>query len=71
MKELINETFILPTIMPKLFKGKARPWQSILLYGVSLIGYGYVGIAAWSWENYVGTSSLLSFEGDMLLGVIG
>ncbi len=25
-KEIINETFILPTIMPSIFKGKARPW---------------------------------------------
>lgn len=34
-KEIINETFVLPSIMPKVFKGNARPWQSILLYGVS------------------------------------
>ena len=33
-KEVINETFVLPNIMPHLFKGKARPWQSILIYGV-------------------------------------
>lgn len=33
-KEIINETFVLPLIAPKVFKGKARPWQSILLYGV-------------------------------------
>lgn len=25
-KEIINETFVLPTVMPKVFKGKARPW---------------------------------------------
>ena len=36
-KEIINETFILPSIMPSVFKGNARPWQSILLYGVSLL----------------------------------
>lgn len=34
-KEIINETFVLPTIMPQIFKSKAKPWQSILLYGVS------------------------------------
>lgn len=34
-KEIINETFVLPSILPKVFKGKARPWQSILLYGVT------------------------------------
>lgn len=33
-KEIINETFILPSILPQVFKGNARPWQSILLYGV-------------------------------------
>jgi hypothetical protein len=25
-KEIINETFVLPNIMPHLFKGSARPW---------------------------------------------
>jgi hypothetical protein len=25
-KEIINETFILPSILPKVFKGNARPW---------------------------------------------
>lgn len=34
-KEIINETFVLPVVVPQIFKGKARPWQSILLYGVS------------------------------------
>jgi hypothetical protein len=34
-KEIINETFVLPNIMPHLFRGKARPWQSLLIYGVS------------------------------------
>ena len=33
-KEIINETFVLPNMMPHLFKGKAKPWQSILIYGV-------------------------------------
>jgi len=36
-KEVINETFVLPNLMPHLFKGKAKPWQSILIYGVSYI----------------------------------
>lgn len=25
-KEIINETFVLPSIAPKLFKSKAKPW---------------------------------------------
>lgn len=25
-KEIINETFVLPSVLPQLFKGKARPW---------------------------------------------
>ena len=25
-KEIINETFVLPSLMPKVFKGSARPW---------------------------------------------
>ena len=33
-KEIIKETFILPNVLPHLFKGNARPWQSILIYGV-------------------------------------
>ena len=34
-KEIIKETFILPNVLPHLFKGNARPWQSILIYGVN------------------------------------
>ena len=34
-KEIIKETFILPNIVPHIFKGNARPWQSILIYGVT------------------------------------
>ncbi|CDW90465.1 aaa family protein [Stylonychia lemnae] len=41
-KEIINETFVLPSIMPQVFKGKARPWQSILLYGVRFIDLFYI-----------------------------
>lgn len=33
-KEIINETFVLPSLVPKIFKGNVKPWQSILLYGV-------------------------------------
>ena len=25
-KKIINETFVLPSTMPKVFKGKVRPW---------------------------------------------
>jgi SpoVK/Ycf46/Vps4 family AAA+-type ATPase len=25
-KEIINETFVLPSLMPHLFKGKVKPW---------------------------------------------
>ncbi len=35
-KEIINQTFVLPSIMKHIYKGNAKPWQSILLYGVSL-----------------------------------
>ena len=38
-KEIIKETFILPNMMPHLFKGNARPWQSILIYGVTNINH--------------------------------
>jgi SpoVK/Ycf46/Vps4 family AAA+-type ATPase len=37
-KEIIKETFILPNMMPHLFKGNARPWQSILIYGPPGVG---------------------------------
>jgi len=37
-KEVIRETFILPSQMPQLFKGKVKPWQSILLYGPPGVG---------------------------------
>lgn len=40
-KEIIKETFILPNVLPHLFKGKARPWQSILIYGVKNIIHAY------------------------------
>ena len=34
-KEVVKETFELPMLFPQAFKGTARPWQSILLYGVT------------------------------------
>jgi vacuolar protein-sorting-associated protein 4 len=37
-KEIIRQTFIMPETHPKLFKEKARPWQSILLYGPPGVG---------------------------------
>jgi SpoVK/Ycf46/Vps4 family AAA+-type ATPase len=38
-KEIINQSFVLPDICPKLFQGsKAHPWQSILLYGPPGVG---------------------------------
>lgn len=64
-KEIINETFVLPTLMPKVFKGKARPWQSILLYGVIILLHN---LASWRRKDYVDLSCLLSFEGHLLLG---
>ena len=35
-KEIIKQTFIMPETHPSLFKDRVRPWQSILLYGVSI-----------------------------------
>jgi ATP-dependent 26S proteasome regulatory subunit len=38
-KEIINQSFVLPDLCPKLFQGsKAHPWQSILLYGPPGVG---------------------------------
>ncbi len=38
-KEVLNETFVLPALMPKLFKGAGpKPWQSILIYGPPGVG---------------------------------
>ena len=34
-----KQTFIIPETHPSLFKDKLRPWQSILLYGVSVISF--------------------------------
>ena len=25
-KEIINETFVLPSLVPKIFKGNVKPW---------------------------------------------
>jgi len=41
-KEIIKQTFIIPETHPSLFKDKLRPWQSILLYGVSVISFYYI-----------------------------
>ena len=38
-KDIIRETFIIPETHPSLFKDKLRPWQSVLLYGVSFYIY--------------------------------
>lgn len=39
-KEIIQETFIFPARNPKFFQHiGARPWQSILLYGVTRISF--------------------------------
>lgn len=35
---MLRETFILPSFMPALFKGKLRPWRSVLLYGPPGVG---------------------------------
>lgn len=37
-KEVLRETFVLPQYMPALFKGKLRPWRSVLLYGPPGVG---------------------------------
>ncbi len=37
-KEILNETFVLPSLIPKLFKGKVKPWQSIMIYGPPGVG---------------------------------
>jgi len=34
-KKIIKEAFILPTLIPDYFNGKPKPWNTILLYGVT------------------------------------
>ena len=52
-KKIIQEAFVLPNLLPGYFTGKPKPWNKILLYGVSfdiklhVIYY----IAPWGREN--------------------
>ena len=70
-KEVINETFVLPNMMPHLFKGKARPWQSLLIYGVSLaIPINVNFLASRSRKNNAGLGSISPFECEMYLGLL-
>jgi hypothetical protein len=71
-KEIINETFVLPNIMPHLFKGNARPWQSILIYGVSLSYSKYnINIAPGGGENNACLSCISSLKSKMYMGILG
>jgi len=58
-KEIINETFILPSKVPKIFKGNVKPWQSILLYGVTFLPQLISYLASWSRKDYACLSCLL------------
>ena len=67
-KQIIRETFITPETHPKLFGGKLRPWQSILLYGVSILCFIDSFVASWSWQDHARSGCLPSHQGNLLLG---